>query len=254
MRSGLTFVCDGATLAATIDRASGTTGLLIVTGGRQTRIGPHRLMAELGRTLSASGIPVLRFDRRGVGDSEGTDPGWRGSRPDIAAATAAFRAACPQLERVWGLGLCDAATALAIHGPAVGLDGLILLNPWVVEAEAGSPPPAAVRAYYRDRLLSLDGWRRLLTRGVSLKGLMKAASRTDQSLADDVKASLCATTIPRHALVAEQDATARAFLDLFPDNAVSGLHIARRNSASHSFAEPGDHAWLCDQLLTILKP
>lgn len=247
MRHGLSFACNGARLAATLDRAPGSTGLLIVTGGRQTRVGPHRLMSELARSVAIAGFPVLRFDRRGIGDSEGDDPGYRGSGPDIAAAAAALRAACPHVAHIVGLGLCDAATALALHGQASGLDALILLNPWVVEAEAGVPPPAAVRAYYRDRLLSLDGWRRLLTRGVSIKGLLRAISKTDQSLADDVKASL---QLPATALIAEHDGTARAFLDQFSDD---DMRIIRRASASHSFAGPGDAAWLLDQVIAILK-
>lgn len=247
MRHGLSFTCGGARLVATLDRAPGTTGLLIATGGRQTRVGPHRLMAELARAVATAGYPVLRFDRRGIGDSEGDDPGYRGSGPDIAAAATALRAACPHVTRIVGLGLCDAAAALALHGHDAGLDALVLLNPWVVEAEAGAPPPAAVRAYYRDRLLSIDGWRRLLTHGVSIKGLLRAISKTDQALADDVKASL---QLPATALVAQHDATARAFLDQFSDD---DMRIIRRDSASHSFASPGDDAWLCDQVIAILK-
>ena len=42
MRRALTFACEGATLAGMLHPAAGATGVVIVTGGMQTRIGAHR--------------------------------------------------------------------------------------------------------------------------------------------------------------------------------------------------------------------
>ena len=89
------------------------------------------------RPWPRQGYPCFRYDRRGVGDSDGEDPGFRGSGPDLAAAAAAFRRERRRSTRVIGFGLCDGATALALFGDEAGLDGLILVNPWLVEAEAG---------------------------------------------------------------------------------------------------------------------
>ena len=72
-----------------------------------------------------------------------------------------------------GFGLCDGATALALFGKAAGLDALILVNPWLVEAEADAPPPAAIRAHYRKRLLSLEGWKKILSGAVDYRKLLK---------------------------------------------------------------------------------
>src|SRR5436305_14414062 len=144
MRRLLSIECSGATLGATLDEAEGAAGLLMVTGGTQTRIGSHRMYERLAKRLAEAGFPCLRYDRRGVGDSEGEEADWRDSGPDIAAAAAAFRRECPQIERLIGFGLCDGASALAIHGAEAGLRGLILLNPWLVEAQAGTLAPAAV--------------------------------------------------------------------------------------------------------------
>ena len=44
-------------------------GLLIVVGGPQYRVGSHRQFVLLARNLSIAGIPVMRFDYRGMGDS-----------------------------------------------------------------------------------------------------------------------------------------------------------------------------------------
>src|SRR5688500_5724047 len=160
MRTLLSFGCEGAALAASLDRAAGTTGLLFVTGGTQTRIGSHRMYERLALVLAAAGWPCFRFDRRGVGDSEGADPDFRGSGPDLAAAAAAFRHEQPQIARLLGFGLCDGASALALHGRSAGLDGYLLVNPWFVEAQAGEPAAAAIRARYKDQLTSVGGWKR----------------------------------------------------------------------------------------------
>ncbi|MGZ8998931.1 MAG: hydrolase 1, exosortase A system-associated, partial [Allosphingosinicella sp.] len=85
MRRLLTLQCEGAALGASLDEAKGRTGLLLVTGGTQTRIGSHRVFERLAIALAAAGYPCFRYDRRGVGDSEGIDPGWRGSAPDLEA-------------------------------------------------------------------------------------------------------------------------------------------------------------------------
>lgn len=263
MRRIVSFSCEDQTLLGTLDEAPRTTGILIVTGGRQTRVGPHRMMATLAGEFAATGYPVFRFDRRGVGDSGGEDSGFLGSGPDILAAATTFRAALPHMNRLLGMGLCDGATALALHHQSVAFDGLIMLNPWVVEAEAGAPPAAAIRAHYRERLFTKEGWRKLLTQGFSpialLRGLRKIFGKEDQSLAHDVMRACSAFERPISILLAERDATARAFLDQYRGKVGDLLRrspmidIARRDSASHSFAGPGDHAWLLENILRALK-
>ena len=157
MRHQLSFVCEGATLAATLDDAPGTTGLLIVSGGNEVRSGAHRGMAMLAQRIAAAGHPVFRFDRRGIGDSEGFNGGYASSGPDIVAAIAAFREAAPQMTRIVAFGNCDAASALLLHQP-LALDALILANPWTYEDsveeahEPALPPASAIRARYLARL------------------------------------------------------------------------------------------------------
>jgi hypothetical protein len=50
MRRLLTFTCEDAELGATLDPGAGETGLVLVTGGSQTR---------MARTACTSGLPTL---------------------------------------------------------------------------------------------------------------------------------------------------------------------------------------------------
>ena len=259
MRRLLSFDCAGVQLAASLDEGLGETGVLMANGGTQVRVGSHRMYEKLARSLAAAGVSSFRFDRRGIGDSEGADPGFRGSGPDIAAALAAFRREAPQAKRVFGLGLCDGATALALHGGAAGLDGLILVNPWLFEAEANEPAPAAVRRHYRDRLLSVEGWRKLLTGAVDLDklagGLRRSASGGASPLAGEVAQALRERRLATAAILAERDATAVAAAQEIKRREFKGLidFVQRTTSDSHTFARPGDSGALFGATLALLR-
>lgn len=251
MRRLLSFTCEGALMAASLDAAAGTIGILMVTGGSQTRIGSHRMYERLAKALVQSGFSCFRYDRRGVGDSGGEDPGFRGSAPDLAAAAAAFRAERPGLARIIGLGLCDGATAIALYGRQAGLDGLILINPWLVEAQADQPPPAAIRHHYRRRLLSLEGWRSLLAGTVDYRKLLRgirslARSDSGSPLADETAAALARSRLPARLILAKDDATAVAAADALKAPAFTGLIQCGDTlpTDSHTFARPGDESAL----------
>lgn len=255
MRRLLSFDCEGAALGASLDSAGGETGLLLVTGGTQTRIGSHRMYERLARSLARAGWPCFRYDRRGVGDSEGEDPDFKNSGPDLAAAAAAFRREQPQLKRLIGFGLCDGASTLALHGAAAGLDGYILANPWFVEAEAGEPAAAAIKSRYKDQLLSLEGWKRLLSGSISyrkvLKGLAKIVSSRPSSLAGEIAAALGKARVPAQLILASGDGTAIAAQAEWSSPAFNGLRQAnpapiRIDSDSHTFSRPGDEAALLE--------
>lgn len=262
MRHQLNFACEGAALAASFDDAPGTTGLLIVSGGNEVRSGAHRGMAMLARHVAAAGHPVFRFDRRGIGDSEGENGGYANSGPDIAAAIAAFREAAPHITRIIALGNCDAASALLLHQP-LALDSLILANPWTYEDEGEEtdkpalPPPSAIRARYLSRLKDPRSLLRLLkgevdfgklVRGLSALGRSSPPAAPD-SLPARLDAAMAALSCPATILLATGDRTAQAFAA----NCNSGkLAVERLDSPSHSFA--GDDAdWLTARILAALR-
>jgi exosortase A-associated hydrolase 1 len=258
MRRLLTLACGEEHLSASLDEADGSIGVLMVTGGSQTRVGSHRMYERLAKTLATHGYPCLRFDRRGVGDSSGEDPGFRESGPDVSAAAAAFRVEAPAVDRIVGLGLCDGATALALHGAPAGISGLIMVNPWLVEASSGAPPPAAIRSHYRRRLLSVSGWKRLLTGSVNLRklagGLKKAGSSTDSSLAAEAARGLARFKRPAALIIANGDGTAAAAIAEIKRPAFAGLIglTAEIASDSHTFARAGDQEALEAAVLQAL--
>lgn len=265
MRTQFSFACHDEVLAASIDAANGRTGIVIVTGGGQTRFGAHRGFAQMASGLAAAGYPVLRYDRRGVGDSSGEDPGFEASAPDLEAAVSAFRNQVPALDRIIGFGLCDGATTLCLHHRQCSIDAMILANPWVVEAEANVPPPAAIKSHYRDQLMSLSGWKRLLTGGIdyrkAVSGVLKIAKprQTEGSLGERVADALIASQAPAHILLAKDDATAIGFADEWRNGAMAALSDDARftidmiDTDAHSFARDGDFEQLLESCLAAIR-
>ena len=251
-RHPITFSCEGACLFGTLDEAEGTTGLLIVSGGNEIRAGAWNGQAQFAAKISAQGFPVLRFDRRGVGDSEGANQGFRNSATDITAALEAFRDACPQLTRVVGMGNCDAASALMLAGGA-GCDGLVLCNPWTIEGDNAPPPPAAIRQRYISKIKQPREVWRLLRGGVNLRKLaggLRAASGPTPAptgLAEAMQTGLAQFPGPVAILLADRDRTAQMFAEIWDKN---DPRIQWCKDASHSFVESQD--WLLEKVLATL--
>jgi exosortase A-associated hydrolase 1 len=158
-----TFACRGGSLVAIYHQTAGAPrrGVVIVVGGPQYRVGSHRQFILLARALAEQGIPALRFDYRGMGDSDGEFVGFEALDLDIAAAIDAFTARCPSLREIVLWGLCDAASAslfYAHHDARV--HGLVLLNPWV--RTTSGEARTYLKHYYTKRLLHPAFWRKLL--------------------------------------------------------------------------------------------
>lgn len=262
MRRFLSFDCDGSTLAATLDEAPGAAGLLIVSGGNEIRIGAHRGMVRLASDIAASGYPVLRFDRRGIGDSEGENGGFEASAPDISAAITAFRAACPDLKRIIAFGNCDAATALLLHKPD-GVSALVLSNIWVIEPVDDLPPTAAIKSYYLERLKDPKAWLSLISGAVNLKklatGMLRVAAPAPTSaLTNRVAHAMADAAIDAHILLAKGDGTAIAFADAWKGDTFAAARnngryrVIEYDSSAHSFARAADYAVLKSALLESL--
>lgn len=160
------FPCAGDQLLGIVaaPKLPQATGVLIVVGGPQYRVGSHRQFLLLSRALAEAGYPAMRFDFRGMGDSTGELRDFEGVNEDIAAAINAFQAHCPKVESIVLWGLCDAASANLLYWDQTRdarVHGLVLLNPWV-RSEA-TLARTHIKHYYGQRLLQAEFWRKLLT-------------------------------------------------------------------------------------------
>jgi len=177
------FTCNGDRLVGML-HAPGTPariGLLILVGGPQYRVGACRQYVHLARAVADKGIAAMRFDYRGVGDSEGDYPGFQNVGPDIDAAIASFMDRVPGLEGVVLWGLCEGASAILLDGvrnPHV--KGVVLANPWVNTAETQAK--AYLKHYYGSRFLDPEIWKRLFRGDInilkSLTGILGLLGKT----------------------------------------------------------------------------
>lgn len=247
------FECEGENLACTLDDAPGKVGLLIVTGGNETRAGAFSGQAQLAARIAAAGFPVLRFDRRGVGDSTGDNRGFEDCGEDLNAAMRAFQTDYPHLPFV-GFGNCDAASALLLNG-GTGCKALVLANPWTFDVADDTPPPDAVRRRYAEKLKNPRELIRLLTGGVSLTKLASGIRRAlsppapPSTLVEKMRHGLAAFDGDVRFLIAANDRTGQAFMAAMPE---VESHWEICENAGHSFAEEHAREWLFERLLAAL--
>jgi exosortase A-associated hydrolase 1 len=176
--TAVTFTCAGDELLGIVaaPETPGKTGIVIVVGGPQYRVGSHRQFALLSRALATAGYFCLRFDHRGMGDSAGSAHGFEDINDEIADAIDTLMAHSPELNRVVLWGLCDAASAILMYCRATQdqrVAGLVLLNPWV--RSESTLARTQIKHYYGERLISADFWLKLfkgqLEVGKALRGL-----------------------------------------------------------------------------------
>ncbi|MES2739984.1 MAG: hydrolase 1, exosortase A system-associated [Pseudomonadota bacterium] len=177
----LRFACLGCELIGVLatPTSDARRGVLVVTGGPQYRAGSHRQFVLLAAELARRGMPVLRFDYRGMGDSEGEARDYQRIEADLEAAIDAFFKAVPTLRELVLWGLCDGATAAAAYAARERrVAGLILLNPWVRTAPGMAR--ATLRHYYLARLRQPQFWRKLMSGrfrpGAAIASLRQLAS------------------------------------------------------------------------------
>jgi exosortase A-associated hydrolase 1 len=237
------FNCEGHSLVAVIEVPERPVqrGVLVLNGGPQYRAGAHRQQTLLGRTLAQRGIPVMRFDFRGSGDSEGDPRHFDAVEKDIGAAIRQFQARLPQLEELVLWGIADGATAAMLYAHTdYRVGGLVVLNPWVRApcADRSTPlpkPPA--------RLGELEFWRKMAAPGINLAQSMLTVREQMRTTARDpatpmpqrIVASLSCFEGPVLAILGGADPIGREFATMIVRY---DLRCRRVNvpGANHTFA------------------
>lgn len=223
----LTFDCEGSRLVGilSVPQRPDEVGVVIIVGGPQYRAGSHRQFVQLARALASAGHAVLRFDYRGMGDSEAERRGFEQVSRDVAAAIDALQGAMPEVRRVVLWGLCDGAAAALIYLDDAGdprVAGLALINPWV--RDAASLAKTHVKHYYCSRLKDPEFWRKLASGRVALGaivGLVRSLRASFGRVGGDDAAAFqqrmarawARFTGPRLLILSEHDYTAREFVE-----------------------------------------
>ena len=163
----------------------------------------------------------MRFDYRGMGDSEGERRTFEDIDPDIHAAIDAFVQQVPSIERIVLWGLCDAASAACLYAPTdPRVTGLVLANPWV-HTEA-TQAETYLRHYYVRRITEPAFWKKILSGKFSLT----ESARSFQKL---VQASVSRDT------ATNDQASITGFRALpFPQSMAGGLAQSRQGCADRS--------------------
>lgn len=178
MEDALVFDCAGESLVGILGGAglAASRGVLIVVGGPNYRAGSGRQFTLLARRLAESGVPTLRFDYRGMGDSGGDARTFERVSDDIRCAIDRFVAAVPGLKDVVIWGLCDAASAALMYAHAdARVSGLVLLNPWVRTTQGLAR--VHLKHYYVQRLFQASLWQKLARGEFDFRGAASALRR-----------------------------------------------------------------------------
>ncbi len=275
----IVFSCEGEQLAGILHLTSRqpAVGVVIVVGGPQYRIGSHRSFVCIARHIAAAGVPVLRFDARGMGDSTGSWCGFEQTGPDIEAAIGCLCSQVPSVQSIVLLGLCDGASAGLLYAPKdERVDGLILLNPWIRSEDGRSR--YAFRHYYLPKLKDTGLWKRMLRGEIRpgewiseftslagrsvLTGLRRftGGQKSQNGLADRVEISLRRFSRPMLVLTSGDDMVGREFAEFwkslynasdreFPND----WSLTVLPGAKHTFTNRSDLESVADQCVAWLS-
>lgn len=287
----ITFDCKGSELLGIVHAPEngGTTGMLILTGGDQYRIGAHRQYVLLARHLAAAGYPVMRFDDRANGDAEGERytielHHFEDTNDDLHSAVEAFRYECPQLEKIVLWGMCGAVSSFFLSpNLSESVAGLILVNPWVRTEEGAAR--TYLKHYYVKRLLEGEFWHKIFSGkfsiGQSVKSFLSllgqsraskpektdapvVGSDSDQPLPDRMANGFERFTGPSLFILSGRDYTAQEFKDLIAGSKRWRKLMARRGverhdhkQADHTFSTRDWHrqleVWTLDFVAAVAK-
>ena len=174
-------------ILARADDAPDRPVVLMFNGGSVHHVGPNRLYVALARRLAALGVPSLRFDMEGIGDSvlrgEGQENHpYRGNGiPDARGAIEHLRGRYGYARFV-ALGLCSGAhnafhTRLALDDAAIS--ELIMINPVTFYWREGMSLEGATREYdaiaYKKSMKDPARWLKLLRGDVNFRRLFDVA-------------------------------------------------------------------------------
>ena len=239
----VSFPCAGYQLRGSLHRPAlgleSETAIVILNQGPLDRSGAHRLSVKCARRWAAHGFPVLRFDARGVGDSEGDWAIPEDGAPikmlyrniEEGAWTLDTRAAVDHVcattsvRKVVLAGVCGGAVS-ALHAAAhPAVIGVIMVGmpvrPWGdigIDSIVASQVEQEAKGYVK-KLGKWKAWQRFFTGESDYRVLWGIASRYVRSRVfgerDDQLISLNASMLKSFRAV---QASGKRMLFVFPEN------------------------------------
>ncbi len=168
--------------------------VLFLHGWGGVRGGPHNLLTNLARNLAAAGIPSLRFDFRGRGESD-LDPEeiTLGHMGDDAVAAARFLASRLGRRPLWIVGICSGGNVgIGIIDRLPEVAGMWLLSVYPFgEADSFSRDARRTAHFlklYWDKLWQPRTWQRIVRGEISYGGVLRVLTnpfRKDKRRADN---------------------------------------------------------------------
>lgn len=244
-------------IVALPERMTTDVAVVLLPAGLKDRVGPHRLYVRFARFFASRGVPVLRMDAQGIGESDGDfDIGFNGAHyrriqsglfvDDAQLAMTGLTEKYAVRRFILG-GLCGGAITaqLAAASDCTRVAGVLSFSHVAVLDEEG---PASLRtrsevvtnsrAYVR-KLLSLDAWKRVFQGESSLRSIVGTVAELAYLLLE--RAGLVRVRwanenpqffssfrflqhahIPHKMIFAERDARWTAFRELVVDGFLDG--------------------------------
>jgi hypothetical protein len=153
---------------------AGRPAALLLNAGLLHRVGPNRLYVGLARRLAAAGVPVLRFDYSGLGDSESRRDELAVERRTLAEGIEAMELlqSSGVADRFVPMGICDGAE----NAHRLACEDERVVGAVLIDGYAYRTPGYYLREAAR-HLLSRRSWRRVIASPLKLGGSLLRRGR-----------------------------------------------------------------------------
>lgn len=181
----LVFECEGQKLVGILTcpvNSQKTIKSVLITlpaGGPQYRVGLARGLVKQAEYYATKGLATLRFDYRGIGDSDGEFQGFDSVVPDLESAIAAVKAELPELDSVVLSGGCNAASAIMMHAwrfPMV--KAIIVNNPYLGKHNLADK---AKLFHFYNRIKQKSFWVKLFSGQYDIKSYFSRSSKASKT-------------------------------------------------------------------------
>lgn len=224
---------EGRELFATLAKPEKPTdssrrGVITLHGWGGTRCGPHRIFVRIGRTLAYRGLPTLRFDFSGRGESEGSAQNITLDQMiDDAMAAREFMLSDLGCRSVAFGGICSGGN-VAIGAATLGdTSRLALLSTLPFAPRTGGMALTKTCMHlqtYLRKACNVETWKRLLRGEIDTAGVARTLSSSgketdeDRSLKDssrDIMKQFGKTPVPSIFIYGGKDPEANAAWDYY---------------------------------------